>query len=181
MISFVSRSFTAARSSRSSSSRRARTSARCSGTTLAMAWPERLLLELAGDPGALGPREQVVAPSARPRPAAGSRDTARSAGGARARPRRSRRRASAARRAALAGRQQAARPGWRARGRRARAGVVPESRSSTSTAPRLQQVAVALERQVEDGVEQRMAGADEGGERLALRRDQRSFSKAMRS
>ena len=36
-----------------------------------------------------------------------------------------------------------------------------------------QKVAVALERQVERGIEQRMAGADESGERLALRRDQR--------
>jgi hypothetical protein len=36
----------------------------------------------------------------------------------------------------------------------------------------LQQVAVALQREVDDGVEQRMAGADKGGQRLALRRDQ---------
>lgn len=39
----------------------------------------------------------------------------------------------------------------------------------------LDQVALALERQVEHGVEQRVAGADEGGERLAGRRDQRLF------
>ena len=50
---------------------------------------------------------------------------------------------------------------------------MPGSRSSTSTVPRLQQVAVALEREVDGGVEQRMARADEGGQRLALRRDQR--------
>ena len=37
----------------------------------------------------------------------------------------------------------------------------------------LEQVAVALEREVDDRVEQRMARADEGGQRLALRRDQR--------
>jgi hypothetical protein len=37
----------------------------------------------------------------------------------------------------------------------------------------LQQVAVALQREVDDGVEQRMTGADERGQRLALRRDQR--------
>ena len=36
-----------------------------------------------------------------------------------------------------------------------------------------QQVAVAFERQVEDGVEQRMARADEGRQRLARRRNQR--------
>src|SRR6266851_4173420 len=36
-----------------------------------------------------------------------------------------------------------------------------------------QKVTVALKRQVERGIEQRMAGADEGGERLALGRDQR--------
>ena len=32
---------------------------------------------------------------------------------------------------------------------------------------------MAVERQVKRGIEQRMAGTDEGGERLALRRDQR--------
>lgn len=38
-----------------------------------------------------------------------------------------------------------------------------------------QQIAVALEREVEGGVEQRVARADEGGERLARRRDQLLF------
>ena len=38
--------------------------------------------------------------------------------------------------------------------------------------PTPQKVAVAIERQVKRGIEQRMAGADEGGERLALRCDQ---------
>ena len=37
----------------------------------------------------------------------------------------------------------------------------------------LHQVALALERQIEHGIEQRMTGADEGGERLAGRGDQR--------
>ena len=51
---------------------------------------------------------------------------------------------------------------------RARAGValVHQHRAA------LQEIAVALEREVERGVEQRVARADEGRERLALRRDQ---------
>ena len=51
---------------------------------------------------------------------------------------------------------------------RARAGValVHQHRAA------LQQIAMALEREVERGVEQRVARADEGRERLALRRDQ---------
>ncbi|WP_200387231.1 hypothetical protein [Thiocapsa imhoffii] len=36
----------------------------------------------------------------------------------------------------------------------------------------LEQVAVALQGEIDDGVEQRMAGADEGGGRLALRGNQ---------
>ena len=35
-----------------------------------------------------------------------------------------------------------------------------------------EQVAIALQGEVDDGIKQRMAGADEGGERLALGRDQ---------
>ena len=45
---------------------------------------------------------------------------------------------------------------------RARVALVHQHRAAP------QQVAVALEGQVEDGVEQRVAGADEGGQRLAL-------------
>ena len=52
-------------------------------------------------------------------------------------------------------------------GRGARVAVVDENRAAP------QQVTVTLECHVDDGVEQRMAGADEGGERLAGRRDQR--------
>jgi hypothetical protein len=44
----------------------------------------------------------------------------------------------------------------------------------------LQQVAVALQREVDDGVKQRVTGADKGGQWLALWRHQ-VFSKAMRS
>ena len=43
-----------------------------------------------------------------------------------------------------------------------------------------QQVAVALQGEVDGGIEQRVAGADEGGERLALGATS-DFSKAMRS
>ncbi len=49
---------------------------------------------------------------------------------------------------------------------RARVALVHQHRAA------LQQIAVALEREVEGGVEQRVARADEGGERLARRRDQ---------
>ncbi|HWS12871.1 MAG TPA: hypothetical protein VN279_08740 [Rhodocyclaceae bacterium] len=43
-----------------------------------------------------------------------------------------------------------------------------------------QQVAVALQGEVDGGIEHRVAGADEGGERLALGATS-DFSKAMRS
>ena len=36
----------------------------------------------------------------------------------------------------------------------------------------LKEVAIALQRQVDDGIEQRVAGANKGGQRLALRRDE---------
>ena len=49
---------------------------------------------------------------------------------------------------------------------RARVALVHQHRAA------LEQVAVALQGQVDGGVEQRMAGADEGGQRLARRRDQ---------
>ena len=52
-------------------------------------------------------------------------------------------------------------------GRGARVAFVDEDRTAS------QQVAVTLERHVDHRVEQRMAGADEGGKRLAERRDQR--------
>jgi hypothetical protein len=47
---------------------------------------------------------------------------------------------------------------------------MPRSRSSTSAAP--QQIAMALQGDVDDGVEQRMARADERGRRLADGRDE---------
>ena len=50
---------------------------------------------------------------------------------------------------------------------------VPESRSSTRTAPRRSKSAIALKRQIEHGVEQRMARTHECRQRLSLRRHQR--------
>ena len=52
-------------------------------------------------------------------------------------------------------------------------GAVPVSAFVDEDRTASQQVAVTLERHVDHRVEQRMAGADEGGKRLAERRDQR--------
>ena len=46
---------------------------------------------------------------------------------------------------------------------------------STSRATWGEQIAVAIQSEIDDRIEQRMAGADEGGERLTLRRHQLLF------
>ena len=61
-----------------------------------------------------------------------------------------------------------------------RAGLVAFVVSSTRIAPRFRRSRCALDDQVERGVEQRVAGADEGGERLAWKADQ-ALSKVIRS
>ena len=134
--------------------------------------PAPSALDLAADPGALGPIEDRLHARLVRRPAAGSRDRARSGRGGRARRRRARRRASAWRRPGARPSACSSRPGSRARGRTApRPGpgvaLVHQHRAA------LEQIAVAFQGEV-DG---RSRAADGPGRRrrpaAGLRRDQR--------